>query len=69
MELQTRTSLAYYEGKPAIGIDIVKQSGSNTVQLARDAKKALDKLKTSLPKDVHVNIVSDDSVSIQSTDR
>jgi hydrophobe/amphiphile efflux-1 (HAE1) family protein len=62
-----RSSYAYYQGKPAIGIDIVKQSGSNTVQLAGDVKKALDKLKTSLPKDVHVNIVSDDSVSIQST--
>jgi len=62
-----RSSYAYYQGKPAIGIDIVKQSGSNTVQLAGDVKKALDKIKTSLPKNIHVNIVSDDSVSIQST--
>ena len=61
------TSLAYYEGKPAIGIDIVKQSGANTVQLAHNVKNALNKLKPSLPKGVHVDIVSDDSVSIQST--
>jgi len=65
--IQTRTSLAFYQGKPAIGMDIVKQSGSNTVQLADDAKNALAKLKTSLPKNIHVDIVSDDSVSIQST--
>ncbi|MFT8343278.1 MAG: efflux RND transporter permease subunit [Clostridium beijerinckii] len=62
-----RSSYAYYDGKPAIGIDIVKQSGSNTVQLADDVKKTLTKLKSSLPKGVHVDIVSDDSVSIQST--
>ena len=62
-----RSSYADYQGKTAIGIDIVKQSGSNTVQLADDVKKTLDKLRTSLPKDVHVDIVSDDSLSIQST--
>ncbi len=45
-----RSSYAYYDGKPAIGIDIVKQSGSNTVQLADDVKKTLTKLKSSLPK-------------------
>ena len=65
--IQARTSLAFYQGKPAIGMDIVKQSGSNTVQLADDAKNALAKLKASLPKNIHVDIVSDDSVSIQST--
>jgi Cation/multidrug efflux pump len=37
-----RSSYAYYDGKPAIGIDIVKQSGSNTVQLADDVKKDID---------------------------
>ena len=67
--IPAETSLAYYPGKPAIGIDIVKQSGANTVQLAQNVKNALNKLKPSLPKGVHVDIVSDDSVSIQSTDR
>ncbi len=62
-----RNSYAYYDGKPAIGIDIVKQSGSNTVQLADDVKKTLNKLKSTLPKGVHVDVVSDDSISIQST--
>ncbi|OOM78250.1 efflux RND transporter permease subunit [Clostridium sp. BL-8] len=62
-----RSSYAYYDGKPAIGIDIVKQSGSNTVQLADDVKKTLNKLKSTLPKGVHVDVVSDDSISIQST--
>ena len=66
--IQERTSLAYYAGKPAIGIDIVKQSGANTVELAQNAKNALNKLKSSLPKGVHIDIVSDDSVAIQSTE-
>ena len=65
--IQQESSLAYYQGKPAIGIDIVKQSGSNTVQLANNVKKELDKFKATLPKDVHIEVVSDDSISIQST--
>ena len=65
--IAAKTSSAYYDGNPAIGIDIVKQSGSNTVQLADDVKKTLTKLKSSLPKNIHVDIVSDDSISIQST--
>jgi HAE1 family hydrophobic/amphiphilic exporter-1 len=62
-----RTSNAYYQGNPAIGVDIVKQSGSNTVEVARDVKTVLNQLKASLPKNMHVEIVSDNSTSIQDT--
>jgi multidrug efflux pump subunit AcrB len=62
-----RTSQAYYQGNPAIGIDIVKQSGSNTVEVAKDAKAALEQVKASLPKGMHADIVSDNSTSIKDT--
>jgi len=65
--VEERTSQAYYQGTPSIGIDIVKQSGSNTVQVAKDVKAALEQVKASLPKDMHVDIVSDNSTSIQDT--
>lgn len=65
--IQQETSHAYYQGKPAIGIDIVKQSGSNTVELANNVKKELEKFKKTLPKNINFEIVSDDSISIQST--
>ncbi|EKQ52217.1 MULTISPECIES: efflux RND transporter permease subunit [unclassified Clostridium] len=62
-----RTSQAYYQGNPSIGIDIIKQSGSNTVEVAKDVKAALNKVKSSLPKDMKVEVVSDNSTSIQDT--
>lgn len=36
-----RTSLTRYNGSPAVGLEIVKQSGSNTVQVATEVKKQL----------------------------
>jgi HAE1 family hydrophobic/amphiphilic exporter-1 len=65
--IEERTSQAYYQGNPSIGIDIVKQSGSNTVQVAKDVKTALAQVQASLPKGMHADIVSDDSTSIQDT--
>ena len=62
-----KTSQAYYQGNPAIGIDIVKQSGSNTVEVAKDAKAALEQVKASLPRGMHADIVSDNSTSISDT--
>jgi len=62
-----RTSQAYYKGNPSIGIDIVKQSGANTVEVAKEVKAALDQIKTSTPNGMHVEIVNDNSKSIQDT--
>ncbi len=65
--VEERTSQAYYQGNPSIGIDIVKQSGANTVQVAKDVKAALAQVQASLPKGMHVDVVSDNSTSIQDT--
>ncbi|NOW04028.1 efflux RND transporter permease subunit [Clostridium beijerinckii] len=65
--IEERKSQAYYQGNPSIGIDIVKQSGANTVEVAKDAKAALEQVKVSLPKGMHADIVSDNSTSIKDT--
>lgn len=64
---EDKTSLAFYQGNESIGIDIVKQSGGNTVEVAENVKSVLNQIKSSLPEGVHVDIVSDNSKSIQST--
>jgi HAE1 family hydrophobic/amphiphilic exporter-1 len=64
---EDKTSLAFYQGNQSIGIDIVKQSGANTVEVAENVKEILNEIKGSLPEGVHVDIVSDNSESIQST--
>lgn len=65
--IEDKTSLAFYQGNKSIGIDIVKQSGANTVGVAEDVKKIINEIKTSLPEGVHIDIVSDNSKAIQRT--
>ena len=58
-------SYSRYRGFPAIGIDIVKQSGSNTVKVAGNINKAVEKLKKELPPGMNLDIVKDNSVYIR----
>lgn len=62
---EERSSFSRYQGRPAIGIDIVKQSGSNTVVVADKIKKAVEDLKKELPPGVQLDIVRDNSVYIR----
>ncbi|OBR97087.1 multidrug resistance protein MdtC [Clostridium ragsdalei P11] len=57
-------SLSFYNGKKAIGIDIIKQSNSNTVEVANAVKKELTDINKSLPQGVKVQLVRDNSSSI-----
>lgn len=63
--VKDKDSLSFYKGKPAIGIDIVKQSGSNTVEVSDGVKKELSDISSSLPKGTKIDIVRDNSVSIR----
>jgi HAE1 family hydrophobic/amphiphilic exporter-1 len=63
--IKDQSSLARFNGQPAIGIDITKQSGSNTVSVADDAKQAVAELRQQLPPGVNIDVVRDNSVSIR----
>jgi len=58
-------SISYYDGKEAIGIDISKQSGSNTVRVADDVKEQLELIKGFLPPGIEIAVVADNSVAIR----
>ncbi|MCU7493982.1 MAG: efflux RND transporter permease subunit [Ignavibacteria bacterium] len=60
-----RTSLSRYNGKPAVGLNIMKQSGANTVQVADQVEKELQVLQKELPGDVRVSVAQDYSVFIR----
>jgi len=62
-----RSSLSYYNGKECIGIDIVKQSGTNTVTVAENIKNKIAELQASLPVGVKLDIVDDNSTSISNS--
>ncbi|WP_078408674.1 efflux RND transporter permease subunit [Priestia abyssalis] len=55
------TQLSYLNGKNAIGISILKQSGSNTVTVAEDIEKKLNELDELLPKNVKMELIFDQS--------
>ena len=65
--IKERDSLSYYKGEESIGIDIVKQSGENTTQVVDDLKVKLAEIQASLPKDVKIDIVDDNSLVIRAS--
>jgi len=62
-----KTSLTRANGKIAVGLNIIKQSGSNTVQVAHSVNKQLEKLKVDLPKGLSVNVALDNSIFIETS--
>jgi len=62
-----KDSVSYFNGEECIGIDIVKQSGTNTVSVADDIKAKITELQSSLPSGVEISVVDDNSSSIRSS--
>lgn len=62
---QKATSVTTLNGQPAIALDIMKQSGSNTVQVAQKVQAELAALKKDLPAGVNLTVVRDNSQHIQ----
>ncbi len=58
-------TLAEFSGKRAIGIDIRKVSGANTVDVAKGIRAVMADLNTELPQGVQLEVVRDNSTWIQ----
>ncbi|GLQ10434.1 nodulation protein NolG [Devosia yakushimensis] len=59
-------SLAFINGERALSIDILKVQGANTVGVAHDIHKTLELLEQNeLPPGVHLDVVRDNSVSVE----
>lgn len=58
------TSITKLNGSPAVGLDIMKQSGSNTVSVVTNVKKELEAIKKDLPPGVELSLVRDNSKNI-----
>ena len=55
---------AYDNGKPGVLLMVMKQSGTNSVEVAEGIKKRLKKFETELPSDVKIHVHSDTSEDI-----
>ncbi len=62
--VEERRSLAFVDGTPGVGIDVLKQSGANTVAVAKAVKAALGQVQRDVPPGVTVSLVRDSSIYI-----
>lgn len=57
----------FINGQPGVYISIKKQSGANSVKVADALYEKIEEVKQSLPSDIELEIISDDSVEIRDT--
>lgn len=58
---------AYYNGQPAVVIDIMRQPGANVIATVKSVLAALPELRRSLPADVSLEVVNDRTQTIQAS--
>ncbi|MEN6441508.1 MAG: efflux RND transporter permease subunit [Syntrophobacter sp.] len=63
--IEEQRSLALVDGTPSVALNVLKQSGSNTVAVADGVKKLVETLSTELPQGVRIQIVRDASKFIR----
>lgn len=59
------TSKVWIDGEPAVGMDIQKQTGGNTVAIAEAIKAELDLISQDLPSGVKATVLMDQSKMVQ----
>jgi hydrophobe/amphiphile efflux-1 (HAE1) family protein len=62
-------SLARYDGKDVVLLSVVKQSGTNTIEVVDKLQKQLNSIRTSLPKGAELLVVRDNSQTIRTSVR
>ncbi len=58
-------SAAMLNGQPAVSLEILKISGTNTVEVAERVRAVVDELSRQLPADIRLQVVTDDSQRIR----
>ncbi len=58
---------AWYQGKPAVIIDVMRQPGANVIKTVGDVLKQLPQLKEALPAGIALDIVNDRTETIRAS--
>ena len=66
---EEQRSLAMINGIPAVSLNILKQTGANTVAVVNNVKKTIARLQKELPSGTIIDIVRDSSIVIQDSVR
>ncbi len=65
--IEDRRSASLIDGRPGLSLDVVKQSGANTVEVADGIKRAVAALNTELPAHIRLREVVDRSIFIRNS--
>jgi HAE1 family hydrophobic/amphiphilic exporter-1 len=63
--IEEQRSLALVNGVPAVGLDILKQSGANTVDVVDRVKKIVSQIQPDMPEGTTLEVVRDGSIMIR----
>ena len=63
--VKEQVSLTRVNGKGAVGLSILRQSGSNTVRVAESIQKEIAKIRQELPGDLQITVARDNSTIIR----
>ena len=63
--IEEQRSSSLLDGEPALGMQIQKQTGANTVEVADRVKQGLASLQAEMPTGVALRVVQDNSIFIQ----
>ena len=56
-----KSSSVQVNGRVGVGLGIVRQASSNTLEISTSVRKAIEELAITLPKDVSIRVTSDDA--------
>ena len=63
--IEERRSASLIDGRPGLSLDVVKQSGANTVEVADNIEKAIQEINSELPAHIRLRKVVDRSTFIR----
>jgi HAE1 family hydrophobic/amphiphilic exporter-1 len=63
--VKEQESLSRMDGKPAVGLSILRQSGSNTVRVADGIRAQIERIQKELPSDLRLTVARDNSTFIR----
>jgi len=61
-----RTSISRFNGNENISVSLLKQADTNTLTVANNVRRGLERLKSMIPEDVRINVVYDQSSFVNS---
>ncbi|RBO52212.1 AcrB/AcrD/AcrF family protein [Rhodovulum sp. BSW8] len=62
---EPNTSVLRANGRTGIGMGVIRQAGSNTLDISREVRRTVAELDRSLPDDISIFVTSDDAVFIK----